>query len=402
MEGVRHRMSRPLVAISLTGALDGLGIALIFPMLPVLVRSLNGPQGASEMFGAMLALYAFMQFVFAPVLGALSDRYGRRPVLLLSLAGSAIDYLIMAFTPCLWPLFIGRAIAGLTAANQAVAAAYITDITPEAERASRFGMFTACFSVGFVAGPVIGGALSDLSPQLGPFLGAAVLNGINLAIALFILPESHAPESKPIAWRTLNPLAPLRWALTVRPLVPLLTLFLLVSLVSQTYVTVWVLFVENRFHWSADEIGLSLTVYGVLVAVAQGGVTGPLTRAIGERGALLVGIACDAGGLLVLSFAQSSWMAFAAVPLLAFGGVGQPALKSLQANAVDRWHQGELQGVVASFVSLATFFGPIIFGGIYALSQAQWPGLVWMVGAAVCAVAAPVALSVPGRAKRPS
>lgn len=387
-------MSRSLIVIYAIGALDGVGIALIFPMLPDLVRSLSGPQGVSEVFGAMLALYAFMQFVFAPVLGVLSDRYGRRPVLLLSLAGTSIDYLIMAFTPYLWLLFVGRAIAGLTAANTAVAAAYIADITPEAERARRFGMFTACFSVGFVTGPAIGGALRDVS-LFAPFLGAAALNFINLSVALFFLPESHPPERKPIDWRALNPLMPLHWALTFRPLVPLLALFLLISLVSQTYGTLWVLFVEDRFDWSAAEIGLSLTLYGALVALAQACATGPLTRRLGERGALLVGIACDAGGLFVLAFAQASWMAFAAIPLVALGGVGQPALRSLQSRAVDREYQGRLQGVVASFVSLAAFFGPVIFGGIYALSQPEWPGLVWIAGAAICALAVPVALTIP-------
>jgi DHA1 family tetracycline resistance protein-like MFS transporter len=394
-------MSGSLIVIYAVGALDGVGIALIFPMLPGLVRSLSGPQGVSEVFGVMLALYAFMQFVFAPVLGVLSDRYGRRRVLLLSLAGSTLDYLIMAFTPYLWLLFIGRAIAGLTAANMAVAAAYIADITPETERARRFGMFTACFSVGFVTGPVIGGALSDLS-LFAPFLGASALNLINLSVALFVLRESHSPERKPIELRALNPLRPLRWALTFRPLVPLLALFLLISLVSQTYGTLWVLFVEDRFDWSATEIGFSLTLYGALVALAQAGATGPLTRRLGERRTLLVGIACDCGGLFVLAFAQASWMAFAAVPLFAFGGVGQPALRSLLSSAVDREHQGELQGVVASCVSVAAFFGPLIFGGIYALSQAEWPGLAWIAGAVVCALAVPVALSIPKSAARPS
>ncbi|MCW5736158.1 MAG: TCR/Tet family MFS transporter [Enhydrobacter sp.] len=378
-----------------------MGVALIFPMLPGLVRSLSGSQEVSVVFGAMLALSAFMQFVFSPVLGVLSDRYGRRPVLLLSLAGSTFDYLIMAFAPYLWLLFIGRALAGLTSANQACAVAYIADITPEAERARRFGIFTACFSVGFVAGPVIGGALSDIS-LLAPFLAAAALNGVNLSVALLTLPESHAPERKPIDWRALNPLVPLRWAFTLRPLVPLLVLLLLISLVSQTYGTLWVLFVDDRFGWNFAQIGLSLTAYGVLVAVAQACATGPLTRRLGERGTLLVGIACDTGGLLALAFAQASWAAFAAVPMLAFGGVGQPALRSLQTHAVERRDQGKLQGVVASFVSLAAFFGPLIFGGIYRLSQADWPGLVWIVGAVICALAVPITLSVPESADRAS
>ena len=179
----------------------------------------------------MLALHALMQFVFAPILGVLSDRYGRRPVLLLSLAGTAIDYLIMAFTPHLWLLFAGRAVAGLTAANTAVAMAYIADVTPEAERARRYGLFHAFFGTGFVVGPIIGGALGDVSVR-DPFLAAAALNGVNLLLAVLILPESHQPARTPIDWQALNPFVPLRWALTFRALVPLLAVFLLISLVG--------------------------------------------------------------------------------------------------------------------------------------------------------------------------
>lgn len=187
-------MTRPLIVIFATVALDAAGAALIFPILPALLRAMTGADEVSALFGAMLALYAFMQFIFAPVLGVLSDRYGRRPVLLLSLAGSTIDYLIMAFTPYLWLLFAGRAMAGLTAANTAVATAYIADITPEAERARRFGLFHAFFGAGFVMGPVIGGVLGDISVR-DPFLAAAVLNGVNLLVALFILPNDISPSA---------------------------------------------------------------------------------------------------------------------------------------------------------------------------------------------------------------
>ena len=183
-------MNRPLAVIYATVALDAAGLALIFPILPGLLRSMAGVHEVSALFGDMLALYALMQFVGAPVLGVLSDRFGRRPVLLLSLAGSAIDYLIMAFTPYLWLLFVGRALAGLTAANTAVATAYIADITPEAERAHRFGLFQAFFGGGFVIGPVIGGVLGDISPR-DPFFAAAALNGLNLLLAVFVVVESR-------------------------------------------------------------------------------------------------------------------------------------------------------------------------------------------------------------------
>jgi DHA1 family tetracycline resistance protein-like MFS transporter len=387
-------MSWPLVVIFATTALDAAGIALIFPILPNLIRSMSATGEVSLVFGSMLALYAFMQFLFAPVLGGLSDRYGRRPVLVLALAGSTIDYLIMAFTPYLWLLFVGRAMTGLTAANTAVAIAYIADITPEAKRARRFGLYHAFFGGGFVIGPIIGGVLGSIWLR-DPFLAAAALNGVNLLIALFVLPESHQPERKPIDWQALNPFVPLRWALTFRPLIPLLAVFLLINLVSQTYTTVWVLFVEDRFHWTETDIGLSLGAFGALVALAQAFAIGPVIRWLGERGTLLLGIVCEVVALLILAIAQASWIAFALIPLIAFGRVGVPALQSLQTNAVDSERQGQLQGVSASIVSLAATFGPLAFSWIYALSRPNWTGLVWLVGVAIYAFTVPVVLAVP-------
>ncbi len=388
-------MNRPLLVIYATIALDAAGIALIFPILPGLLRAMTGTHEVSGLFGAMLALYALMQFVFAPILGVLSDRYGRRPVLLLSLAGSAIDYAIMAFTPYVWLLFLGRAFAGLTAANAAVATAYIADVTPEAERARRFGVSQACFGAGFVLGPVVGGMLGDISLR-DPFLAAAALNGANLLLALFVLPESHRPDRHPIDWRALNPLAPLRWAFGFRALLPLLGVFMLIALVGQTYTTVWVLFVEDRFDWTATEVGLSLGLFGALVAVAQGVAVGPTIQRLGELGTLLLGLGCEAVALVMLSIAWTDWIVFALIPLIAFGGVGMPALRSLQTRAVDGAHQGQLQGIVASAGGLASVLGPLVFSSVYALSRPDWTGAVWIVGVAIYALAVPVVLTLRG------
>ncbi len=387
-------MSRRFVVIYATIALDAAGIALIFPVMPGLLRSLTGTNEVSTLFGAMLALYAFMQFVFAPVVGVLSDRYGRRPILLPAIAGSTIAYAIMSFTPYVWLLFAARAVAGLTAVNTAVATAYIADITPEAERARRFGLAQAFFGFGFVMGPVAGGVLGDVWPR-DPFLLAALLNGINLALALFVLPESHRPERKPIDWRALNPLVSLRWALTFRALVPMLVVLLLVSLVGQTYSTVWVLFVEDRFGWNDTDVGLSLGTFGALVALAQAFAIGPAARRLGERGTLLLGMSCEAVALLILVFARAGWIAFAVIPLLALGGIGVPALRSLMTRAVDRERQGRLQGVSASFISLAAIVGPLLFSWVYALSRRDGNGLVWIVGIAISALSVPVVLAVP-------
>lgn len=394
-------MSRRLAVIFAIIAIDAAGIALIFPILPALLRAIAGTSEISVLFGAVLALYAATQFVFAPVLGILSDRYGRRPVLLLSLAGSTVDYLIMAFTPHLWLLLAGRAVAGLTAASTAVTTAYIADITPKAERARRFGLSQAFFGAGFVIGPVIGGVLGDIWLR-DPFLAAAALNGINLLAALFILPESNQAERKPIDWRALNPLAPLRWALTFRALLPLLAVFLLICFVGQTYGTVWVLFVEDRFQWTGTETGLSLGVFGALVILAQAFAVGPVTGRLGERGALLLGVACEAVAQIILAFAGAGWIAFAVIPLIAFGGIGLPALRSLQTETVDPERQGELQGVAASFAGLASILGPLVFSWVYALSPPGWNGLVWIVGVTIYALALPVVLAVPRHACRAS
>jgi DHA1 family tetracycline resistance protein-like MFS transporter len=392
-------VKRPLLVIYTTVAIEAAGVAILMPILPDLIRAQHGPHDARQvslLFGAMLALYALMQFVFAPVLGAWSDRYGRRPALIFSLAGSVVNFLIVAYAADVWLLFLGRAIAGFTAVAPVAAAAYIADITPEAGRAGRFGVSQACFGVGFCLGPLLGGVLGDISLR-EPCLVAAVLSGINLAAVLFFLPESHRPARQPVDWRALNPLASLRWAVTIRALLPLLAVFVLMSLVGQTYGTAWVLFANDRFAWSATEIGLSLGLFGALVALAQTFAVRPLIRRLGERGTLLAGIACEAVALLLLAFAQASWVAFAAIPLVALGGVGLPALRSLQTQAVDAGHQGQLQGVAVSLSSLSAIFGSLFFSWIYALSLPIWNGLVWIVGMGIYAFAVPVVLTMAHR-----
>src|SRR5215217_701071 len=219
--------------------LDAIGIGLIFPILPALLRDVGHTDDISILLGIMLALYSACQFLFSPILGVLSDRFGRRPILLLSLAGAAIDYLVMAFAPHLWLLVIGRAIAGVTSANMAVATAYITDITPEEQRAQHFGLFHAMFGVGFIIGPVLGGILGDWWLR-APFIAAAVLNAINFALALFVLPESRpGKRDAAFSWDALNPFKPLAWAFNFKALIPLMAIFLIMNLVGTVYGTTW-------------------------------------------------------------------------------------------------------------------------------------------------------------------
>jgi DHA1 family tetracycline resistance protein-like MFS transporter len=315
-------------------------------------------------------------------------------MLLFCFAGRAVDYLVMAFTPYLWLLLAGRAVGGLTGAYMGVATAYVADITPEEARAHRLGRLNAFFNVGFVLGSAIGGLVGDIWLR-APFLAAFALNAANLAVGLFVLSESHAPERTPLEWRALNPIEPLHWALTFRALVPLLAVFALICLVSQSYSTVWVLFTEDRFQWGPAEIGLSLAVFGTLVAVAQGFAVGPATRWLGERGALLLGLAIESAGLLLLAAAHTGWMAYLAVVPIAFGQIATPALQTLQVNTVGPERQGQLQGVIASLTGLTAVTGPMAFGWIYDLSGGSGSGLVWICCVAIYAFSVPVLLAVP-------
>jgi len=261
-------MNKALVVILAAVMLDAVGIGLIFPILPTLLKDVAHTAEIDFTFGLMLALYSAMQFLFSPILGVLSDRYGRRPVLLISLAGAAIDYLVMAFAPELWMLVLGRAIAGITSANMAVATAYITDISAEEERAKRFGYFHAMFGIGFIIGPVLGGVLGDIWIR-APFIAAALLNGINFAIAFYILPESRRGDAGTrFELKTLNPFRPLGWALTFRALLPLMAIFVIMNFVGTIYGTVWALFSIDAFGFTGTLVGLSLACYGVFHAGA--------------------------------------------------------------------------------------------------------------------------------------
>ncbi len=392
-------MNRGLVLILAAVTLDAVGIGLIFPILPSLLREVAHTAEIAPLYGLMLALYSAMTFLFSPVLGVLSDRYGRRPVLLVSLAGAAIDYVIMAFAPELWMLVVGRAIAGITSANMAVATAYITDISAEEVRARRFGYFHAMFGLGFIIGPVLGGVLGDIWIR-APFLAAALLNAGNFALAFFLLPESRPGDAAArFDLANLNPFRPLGWALSFAALLPMIAIFVLLNFVGTMYGTVWALFGEDAFQWSGLMIGLSLGAYGVCHAAAQAFLTGPAAQRLGERGAVMAGMAFEITALVITGFATQGWILFALGPLYALGGIGMPALQSLITQQVDADNQGKLQGVLASLVSLAAVFGPLFFSTVYFAIKPQWPGAIWIVGAAVYLLAIPLLFALGNRRK---
>jgi DHA1 family tetracycline resistance protein-like MFS transporter len=294
-------------------------------------------------------------------------------------------------------LIIGRAIAGFTSANMATATAYITDISAPDDRPRRFGLFHATFGVGFIVGPVLGGIAGDIWIR-APFLLAAALNGVNFALALFVLPESRAGRADARIDRTaLNPLRPLGWALSVKSLIPLMTIWLIFNLTGQVYGTCWALWGADAFGWSGLWIGLSLGAFGLFHALAQVFLPGPVAQRFGERNAMLIGIACEGSSLLVIAFSSQPWVVFAIMPLFAAGGVGVPALQSLITRQVGEDRQGQLQGVLASIVSLAAIAGPLLFSAVYFAVAPGWPGLVWIAGLAVYCCALPVILRMPAR-----
>ena len=382
-------MNKPLVVIFAAIGLDAVGIGLIFPILPRLLEEVTHTQHIVPYIGIMTALYAIMQFIFAPLLGALSDNFGRRPVLLISLAGAAINYVVMAFAPHLWMLLLGRAIAGLTSANVSVATAYITDISPEDKRVRRFGLFNAMFGIGFIIGPLLGGLLGDYWLRL-PFIAAAVLNACNLLLALFILPESRTPAREKIDLAALNPLRPLRWVFLMKGLLPVILVFFILSATGEAYGTCWAMWGFDTFHWNGLWIGLSLGTFGVCHTLVQAILPGPATKLLGDRRAVVVGIACACIALVTLAFANQGWIVFAIMPVFALSDIGTPAFQSLATRLVDPARQGQLQGVMTSAVSLASIIGPLAFSTFYFVVQRQWPGAIWLSVVVVYAAAVPL------------
>ncbi len=384
-------MNKPLIVIFTAITLDAIGIGLIFPILPRLLESVTHTAHIAPYIGVMAALYALMQFIFAPVLGALSDNLGRRPVLLMSLAGAAINYIIMAFAPQLWMLVLGRAIAGLTSANMSVATAYITDISPEETRARRFGLSGAMFGIGFIIGPVLGGWLGDDGLRL-PFLVAAALNAGNLLLALFVLPESRTPTRRPIDLAAFNPLRPLGRALAVKGLLPIVLAVFILSAAGDSYGTCWALWGFDAFGWNGLWIGLSLGTFGVCQTGVQALLPGPAVKLLGERGALVTGLTAGAIALVVMAFARAGWIVFAIMPVFALTGIGTPALLTLATGKVGPERQGELQGVLASIVSLASIAAPLGFSSLYLAVEKPWPGAIWLSVVVLYAMAVPLVL----------
>ncbi|MCT4717355.1 TCR/Tet family MFS transporter [Enterobacteriaceae bacterium H18W14] len=384
-------MNKPLIIIFATVILDAMGIGIVFPILPALLNDITHADNAALYLGIMTALYAAMQFVFAPVLGALSDRIGRRPVLLLSLGGAAINYLFLSFSPTLSLLLLGRAFAGMTGASLSVAMAYLTDISPVEKRARRFGVFSAMFGIGFIVGPALGGTLGDYWVRL-PFMAASILNGCNFLLALFVLPETRKARRGKINLSAFNPLLPMRWLFTLKGVLPMVSTFFILSFAGEAYGVCWALWGQDAFQWSGYQIGLSLGTFGAFQTLVQIFLPGPAVRILGERGAILGGISCASIALCGMAFATEGWMIFAIMPVFALGSIGTPALQSMATRQVSADRQGQFQGVLSSAVSLASVIAPLFFSLFYFTIRSSWPGAIWLSVIVINLIAIPLVL----------
>ena len=384
---LRHPHSGTVAMVLTTASLDAVGLGLVLPILPALLGQVGSAASTIPMHvGLLTALYAVMQFLCAPVLGRLSDRFGRRRVLLASLAGATVDYLILALTSTLWVFYVARAVAGITGATNAVTATMIADVTPPAERAKRYGWLGACYGGGMIAGPVIGGLFGGFSPHL-PFLVAALLTAVNLTLSLSMLHETR-PDLPIKSQESASTSAPFRLQ-AIQGVVPLIAAFGLVQLIGQAPGSTWVLFTQQRLDWSPVEVGISLSLFGLVQVLVQAVLTGRVVTRLGETRTIYLGIVADASGLIGLAFVTSSWAMMPILAALGVGGITVPALQTLLSQRTPEQHQGRLQGHLASLNSLTSILGPIAFTTIFALSPIDADGTLWFCAAALyipCAI----------------
>jgi DHA1 family tetracycline resistance protein-like MFS transporter len=356
--------------ILVTMAFDSLAFGIIAPVLPDLVRQFEGGDfaRASDMIGYFAFAWSTMQFIFSPVLGAWSDRFGRRPVILLSCLGLGLDYIFMAVAPSLSWLFVGRIISGITTSNIATAFAYVTDVTPPEKRAKPFGLISAAFGFGFVIGPALGGWLGSHNLRV-PFWGAAALCLANALYGYFVLPESLPPERRSAsAWHMANPLGSLRLLRSRAELSGLAMVITLYYLAHQSLVTVWALYAEYRYAWSRQDVGLSLAVVGVSAAIVSGVLVAPFVKKFGERHSVLAGLMFGTLGFLGFGLATRGWVALAVIPLIALWGIAAPAIQTLMSRCVDHSSQGRLQGAVNSVRAITGMVGPLLFTQVFSLA----------------------------------
>src|SRR4029077_4011208 len=369
--------------IIVTVTLDFLAFGIIAPVLPNLIIHFEGGNiaRAADVTGYFGFAWNLMQFLCVRVLGAGSDRFGRRPVILISCLGLGLDYIFMALAPTLRWLFVGRLISGVTAANVSTAFAYITDVTPAAERAKKYGFLGAAFGLGFVIGPAAGGLLGHYNLR-APFWAAAGLSLANFLYGLFVLPESLPKEKRAkSAWHMANPLGSLTLLRSHPELAGLSVVVFLYYLAHQSLQNVWVLYTEYRYGWNTRSVGISLALVGVCAVIVSGGLVGPYVKKFGERLSLTSGLFFGVLGYVGFAMAPKGWMLLAAIPFIALWGVAGPAVQSLMSQLVEPSAQGKLQGAINSLRALTGMAGPLLFTQVF--SAAISPGAkVYLPGAA--------------------
>lgn len=387
-----------LFFILITLLIDTIGFGIIIPVMPDLIQELSGGtlSEAAAYSGWLIAVYAIIQFFCAPIVGGLSDRYGRRPVLLAALFGFACDYAFLAFAPTLAWLFVGRAIAGIMGASFTTAAAYIGDISTKDDRAQNFGMIGAAFGLGFIIGPIIGGLLGDLGTRV-PFMVAGGLTLLNWLYGFFILPESLKPENRrKFEWSRANPVGTLISLWKFELVAGLLVAVGLLYLAAHAVQSNWSFFTIERFNWEPRQIGISLGVVGVVTAVVQGYLIRMIIPKLGSRRAVYVGLGTYTLGLVLFAVATDGWMMYAFTVIYCFGGIAGPAMQGLMSGIVPPNAQGELQGGFTSMMALTAIFGPVIMNGLFAYftspeAPAYFPGAAMFLGAILCLISTIIA-----------
>lgn len=362
------RVRLPVLFILITVVLDAMGIGLIIPVMPDLILEVQGGSlaGAALWGGVLTTVFAVMQFLFGPVVGNLSDRFGRRPILLISLVVMTLDYLVMAVAGSIWLLLAGRIVGGITAATQSTAGAYMADISRPEQKAANFGLIGAAFGVGFVLGPLIGGLLGEYGTR-APFYAAAVLTALNAGFGYFVLRETVTDRiRRPFRWARANPLGAFRSMASLPVVRPLLLVYFLYSVAFSVYPAIWAYFTQERFSWTPQIIGLSLALFGIMMAVVQGGLIRLVLRAYGDRRTVIYGHVFDFFAFGAFAIVTSGRVALILTPLAALGAVITPALQGIMSRSVGDDAQGELQGVLASLNALAMILSPMIMTSVFA------------------------------------